>query len=134
LSSDNGVAVTGYVPDTREYLSKETVVVVPLRIARGSQDKILEAMAMGLSVGATPEAFEGINATPNKDLMVEGNPGDFSQAVIRLLHNPTLRDELRNNARCKIGANYSWPRNLTKINEILSITSQSPESETGSSP
>ena len=51
LSSNNGVTVTGYVPDTREYLNKATVVVVPLRIARGIQNKILEAMAMGFACG-----------------------------------------------------------------------------------
>ena len=107
MSSGNGVTVTGYLPDTREYLSKATVVVVPLRIARGSQNKILEAMAMGLSVGVTPEVFEGINATRHKDLLVEDNPGDLARGVARLLRDATLRNELRNNTRCKIEANYS---------------------------
>ena len=107
LALDSSVTVTGYVPDTREYLNMATVVAAPLRIARGIQNKVLEAMAMGIPVVATPQAFEGINATPHKDLLVEDNPGDFAQGVVRLLHDATLRNELRNNTRCKIEANYS---------------------------
>ena len=70
LALDSSVTVTGYVPDTREYLKMATVVAAPLRIARGIQNKVLEAMAMGIPVVATPQAFEGIEAEPGRDLIL----------------------------------------------------------------
>jgi len=130
LSSNGGVTVTGYVIDTREYLNKAAVVVVPLRIARGVQNKILEAMAMKVPVVATSRAFEGINAEPHKDLFVEDEPEAFAEAILKLLRNKSLRNELRNNARRIIETNYSWTWNLSKIDEIIAPTSSNHRPET----
>ena len=55
--------VTGTVPDVRPYLARASVAVAPFRVARGVQNKILEAMAMGLPVVGTAETFKGIAAT-----------------------------------------------------------------------
>lgn len=120
LSSDNGVTITGYVPDTREYLNKATVVVVPLRIARGIQNKILEAMALGLPVVATPQAFEGIDAEPKRDLILEEDPERFGQSVVQLVRNIDLRKCLGDNARKAVEDNYSWAKNLGKLDGVMS--------------
>jgi sugar transferase (PEP-CTERM/EpsH1 system associated) len=119
LSGNNGVTVTGYVPDTREYLNKATVVVVPLRIARGIQNKILEAMAMGIPVVATPQAFEGIEAKPDRDLILGENAEKIAKGVLKLIREASLRKSLGNNARNVIENNYCWTKNLEKLNSIL---------------
>jgi len=119
LSSNNGVTVTGYVPDTREYLNRATVVVVPLRIARGIQNKILEAMAMGIPVVATPQAFEGIEAKPDRDLILGENVEKIAKGVNKLIKEVSLRKLLGNNARRVIENNYCWAKNLEKLSGIL---------------
>ena len=119
LSSNNGVTVTGYVPDTREYLNRATLVVVPLRIARGIQNKILEAMAMGIPVVATPEAFEGIEAKPDRDLILGENVEKIAKGVLKLIREASLRKSLGDNARRVIENNYCWTKNLEKLNSIL---------------
>jgi sugar transferase (PEP-CTERM/EpsH1 system associated) len=119
LSDNNNVTVTGYVPDTREYLGKATVVVVPLRIARGIQNKILEAMATGVPVVATPKAFEGIEAEPDRDLVLGEDPKKFADLVIKLIKEVSLRESIGNNARRVIENNYSWTKNLEKLDRIL---------------
>ncbi len=70
LAADPAIHVTGRVPDTRPYMAHAAVIVAPLRIARGIQNKVLEGMAMGRSVLASSEAFEGVRATPGRDLLV----------------------------------------------------------------
>ena len=62
--------VTGAVADIRPYVAHAAVAVAPLRIARGIQNKVLEAMAMARPVVASPEAFEGVRATAGRDLLV----------------------------------------------------------------
>jgi glycosyltransferase involved in cell wall biosynthesis len=119
LSSNNGVTVTGYVPDTREYLNRATVVVVPLRIARGIQNKILEAIAMGIPVVATPQAFEGIEAQPGRDLILGENAEKIAESVIKLIKEVSLRKSLSGSGRAVIEKNYCWTKNLEKLNNIL---------------
>jgi glycosyltransferase involved in cell wall biosynthesis len=119
LSSNSGVTVTGYVPDTREYLNKATVAVAPLRIARGIQNKILEAMAMGIPVVATPQAFEGIEAQPGRDLVLGENAEKIAEGVIQLIKKVALRKSLGDNARRAIEKNYCWSKNLSRFDSIL---------------
>lgn len=119
LSAFNGVTVTGYVTDTREYLIKATVVAVPLRIARGIQNKILEAMAMGLPLVATPQAFEGIDAKPGRDLLIEEKAEKLAKTVIKLVKEVSLRKSIGENARRVIENNYCWSKNLEKLDTIL---------------
>jgi len=119
LALNSSVTVTGYVPDTREYLNKATVVVVPLRIARGIQNKILEAMAMGIAVVATPQAFEGIEAKPGRDLVLGENAEEIAEGVIGLIKEGSLRKSIGDNARRIVEKNYCWAKNLEKLNSIL---------------
>jgi sugar transferase (PEP-CTERM/EpsH1 system associated) len=119
LSGNNGVTVTGYVPDTRAYLRTATVAVVPLRIARGIQNKILEAMAMGIPVVATPQAFEGIEAKPDRDLILGEDVEKIAKGVIKLIKEVSLRKCLGNNARRVIENNYCWAKNLEMLDSIL---------------
>jgi glycosyltransferase involved in cell wall biosynthesis len=119
LSGKNGVTVTGFVSDTRQYLRRATIAVVPLRIARGIQNKILEAMAMGIPVVTTPQAFEGIEAKPGRDLILGENVGRIAEVVIKLIKEVSLRKCLGDNARRVIENNYCWKKNLEKLDNIL---------------
>ena len=111
--------ITGYVDDIRPYYQKATIYIAPLRIARGIQNKILEAMAMAKPVISTSKAFEGIEATPNKDLLLADSEKEFIEKITMLLENPEKRKYLGISARQTIEKNYSWQHNLKILEEIL---------------
>jgi sugar transferase (PEP-CTERM/EpsH1 system associated) len=113
------IFVTGYVDQVQPYVQKSAVFVAPMRIARGLQNKILEAMAMGVPVVTTSLGFEGITAVPGKDIFVEDQPDHFAKQVIRLMTDPELRKTVSSNARRVIEENYNWEKNLEKLENIL---------------
>ena len=117
LASLPGVTVTGTVPDVRPYIRHADVAVAPLRIARGIQNKVLEAMAMASRVVVSPQALEGIDATPGTELILADGAAEFVAAVTGLLetHNTTLGPA----ARRRVETQYSWPSNLACIGEQL---------------
>ncbi|HEX2117507.1 MAG TPA: TIGR03087 family PEP-CTERM/XrtA system glycosyltransferase, partial [Alphaproteobacteria bacterium] len=85
LAARPGVVITGRVPDVRPYLAHAAAVVAPLRIARGIQNKVLEAMAMAKTVIATPQAAEGIEGQDGRDLLVPPTADAFAQATVQVL-------------------------------------------------
>ena len=119
LAQRRGIEVTGYVEDVRSYIERAGVCVAPLRIARGIQNKILEAMAMGKAVVCTPEAFEGIRAQDGRDLVVADGEEAFATATIRLLEDTEAARQIGRAARLCVEAFYSWERNLGILEEIL---------------
>lgn len=94
-------------------------LISSLEIIQVIQNKILEAMAMGLSVVATQRAFEGIEARPDRDLIFGENVERISEGVIRLIKEVSLRKFLGNNARRVIEKNYCWAKKLEKLKNIL---------------
>ena len=114
-----GVVVTGRVPDVRPYLAHAAVVVAPLRIARGIQNKVLEGMAMGKAVLATPQALEGIRAQAGREVMVEENAAAQANGVLRLLSEPGLAQGLGEAARRLVAADYAWGANLARLDALL---------------
>jgi glycosyltransferase involved in cell wall biosynthesis len=108
LSSD-AITVTGRVPDMRPYLARATVFVSPLRLGAGIKNKVLEALAMGCPVVATPLSVDGIDAQHERDLLVADGSA-LAEAVIRVLKNADLQRRLSANGRQLIEARYSWPR------------------------
>jgi len=102
------VNVTGTVPDVRPYLEAASVAVVPLRIARGVQNKILEAMAMGLPVVGTSNAFEGISVCQENGIRIVDDPIQFADEVVNLLHDPVLRTASGLRAREFVQKCGSW--------------------------
>jgi sugar transferase (PEP-CTERM/EpsH1 system associated) len=124
--ADHDTIVTGFVPDIREYLSRASVCVVPLRLAMGVQNKILEAMAMGVPVVATSVASRGINATHGREILVADDPESFATATISLLKDQQLRASITKNAQKFIERNFTWEKNLRQLDELMSqITSHS---------
>jgi sugar transferase (PEP-CTERM/EpsH1 system associated) len=117
--ADRHTIVTGFVPDIREYLSKAAVCVVPLRIAMGIQNKILEAMAMGVPVVATSVANRGINAAHGREILVADDPESFAAATTRLLNDQSLRQTITKNAKEFINQNFCWEKHLNKLDELI---------------
>ncbi|MGH7278663.1 MAG: TIGR03087 family PEP-CTERM/XrtA system glycosyltransferase [Candidatus Rokuibacteriota bacterium] len=119
LAAAPGVDVTGSVPDVRPFLQRASIAVAPLRVAQGVQNKILEAMAMGLPVVASSKAHQGLDAARGRDLLVEDDAMAFAEAVNRLLTTPGLRRRLGAAGRAFIGANHTWPAALARLDDVL---------------
>jgi sugar transferase (PEP-CTERM/EpsH1 system associated) len=118
-----GVVVTGFVEDVRKYLAGASACIVPLRVARGIQNKVLEAMAMGKAVVCTPQAHEGIRANPGKELVVAEGAEAFSAATIDLLLDQGRASQLGLAARQCVEREYSWEDNLQLLDRILLVRS-----------
>jgi sugar transferase (PEP-CTERM/EpsH1 system associated) len=114
-----GVIVTGGVPDVRGWLAAADVVVAPLRIARGIQNKVLEAMAMARPVVASPQAAEGIDATHGAHLIVAADPAEEAAQVDRLLADPAAAVALGQAARARVEARYRWSATLSGLPALL---------------
>jgi len=108
-----GVTVTGRVEDVRPYIAHANVVVAPLRIARGIQNKVLEGMAMARPVVASPLALEGIQARPGRDLLVADEPEEFLETVARVLREGA--PEMATRGRELVLREYSWDANFGKL-------------------
>jgi glycosyltransferase involved in cell wall biosynthesis len=106
------------VPDIRPYIGHAHVVVAPLRVARGVQNKVLEAMAMAKPVIASPHAAAGIGAVSGKEFLVAGDADAFANAVLQVFANESPA-EMGAAARARVLADYSWTTNLSRLDELL---------------
>jgi sugar transferase (PEP-CTERM/EpsH1 system associated) len=120
LASDS-VVVTGTVADVRPYLQHASLVVAPLRIARGIQNKILEAMAMGKAVVATTECAQAIGARDGIEMFPASDAVAFGAQVEALLRDPQRTAAAGVQARDKVLRSFSWEAHLSGIDRHLSL-------------
>ena len=113
-----GVTVTGSVPDMRPYLAHAKLAVAPLRIARGVQNKVLEAMAMARPVLASQQAAEGIEARVGTEFLVAGDEAEFVREAIRLLESDDVA-ALGAAARARVVSTYIWAASLRRFDQLL---------------
>ena len=113
------VVVTGTVPDVRPYLQHAAVVVAPLRVARGIQNKILEAMAMARPVVASDSCAQAIHAESETELLSATNPPDFIAQISALLASPERCARVGAAGRQRVLSDYSWSAHLSKIDTYL---------------
>jgi len=102
------VLVTGEVPDMQPYLSRATLAVAPLLYGAGIQNKVLEAMACGTPVIASPHASSGLQAKAGRDLLVAHNAADFATSILALLDNPTQRAQIAQDGRAYVEQTHTW--------------------------
>ncbi|MBB6190002.1 sugar transferase (PEP-CTERM/EpsH1 system associated) [Sphingobium wenxiniae] len=114
-----GIVVTGAVPDVRGWLAAADVVVAPLRIARGIQNKVLEAMAMARPVVASPQAAEGIDAQDETHFLIAANPDEEAAKIIALLADAAKAAGLAQAARARMEERYRWSATLSAVPELL---------------
>ncbi len=113
------VRVTGFVPDTRTFLREASVAVAPLRIARGIQNKVLEALAMGLPVVGTTPATQGVEGTAGRDFLVADDEDAFYEAVKGLFERPAEAQDLGRRGRAFVEERYDWERCLAPLDGLL---------------
>jgi sugar transferase (PEP-CTERM/EpsH1 system associated) len=111
------VRVTGKVPDTRPFIRHAAVAVAPLRIARGIQNKVLEAMAMARPIVATPEAAEGVHAIPGRDLLVAADPESMAARVAEVLDG--AHPALGRSAHAAVKAGHDWRATLGRLDALF---------------
>ncbi len=114
-----GVTVTGSVPDVRPYIRGSALMVAPLNIARGTQNKILEAMAMGVPVVTSSIAAGGVDADAQAHLLVADTPPDCAQAIMRIADNPMERARLAVAGRQRMLSHHAWPRSMERLDGII---------------
>jgi glycosyltransferase involved in cell wall biosynthesis len=114
-----GVVVTGAVPDVRPFVQRAVATVVPLRIARGTQNKILESLAMGVPVVASPLAAAGVNAGPGEHLLTAERPEDYCAAILRLIDDPPLRERYARAGRERMLTHHDWRASLDGLRDQL---------------
>jgi sugar transferase (PEP-CTERM/EpsH1 system associated) len=113
--------VTGAVPDVRSWLAAGDVVAAPLRIARGIQNKVLEAMAMARPVVASPAAFEGIEAEPGRHLLVAAEAEAQAEAIAGLIEDRGRAAAMGQAARRRMEEVYRWEARLAPLGEIVAV-------------
>ena len=114
-----GVTVTGTVKDVRPFVRAAALTVAPLIIARGTQNKILESMAMGVPVVVSEAAAGGIDAEPGKHFLLGGRPREFADAVLRILGDPNERRRLAEAGRERVLSHHSWPASMQRFDGIV---------------
>ncbi len=119
LANDDAIVVTGTVNDVRPYLQHAAVVVAPLRIARGIQNKVLEAMAMARPVIASTACAGAIAAECGSELLAAGTPDDYIAHIDKLLADPARADAIGQAARQRVLVSYSWDAHLSRIDRYL---------------
>lgn len=114
-----GIVVTGTVDDVRPYIAHAAVIVAPLRIARGIQNKVLEAMAMAQAVIASTTCAEPIDAEPGTELLCATTAEEYIAHINALLAAPAEVQRIGKAARQRVINRYSWQAHLSRIDRFI---------------
>ena len=114
-----GVTVTGSVPDVRPHIRGSALMVAPLAIARGTQNKILEAMAMGVPVVTSSAAAGGVDAEAGRHFLVGDAPADVAAAILCIVEQPTERARLATAGRERMLSHHAWARSMQRLDGIV---------------
>ena len=131
LASDR-VKVTGSVIDIRPFYAQSKVFVAPMRIGSGLQNKLLEAMSMGIPCVTTPLANDSLGASDGNQVLLGRDAGQLAAAIIRLLDNESLRHTVAENANRFVHQNFSWEATGRQLESVLrkAIENHSKHNET----
>ncbi|MEY3271240.1 MAG: hypothetical protein RLZZ341_141 [Pseudomonadota bacterium] len=119
LGQRPGVTVTGSVPEVQPYVRGSALMVAPLAIARGTQNKILEAMAMGVPVVTSSAAAGGVDAEAERHFLVADQAEDVAAAVLRIVGNPAERARLAQAGRERMLSHHAWPQSMQRLDSII---------------
>jgi glycosyltransferase involved in cell wall biosynthesis len=119
LAADAAVHVTGFVSDTRPYLRHAAVVVAPLRMARGMQNKVLEALAIGQPVVATTHVLRGFDRDAVPGMVVADTAETMAQITGDLLASADTARSLGARARAFVYEHFGWRRSLDTLLTVI---------------
>jgi sugar transferase (PEP-CTERM/EpsH1 system associated) len=119
LELNEGIEVTGFVDDIKPYFDKANIFIAPFRIARGVQNKVLQAFACGLPVIASSMGAEGIRCSVEQDILLADTPEQFINRIEQLTNNQECYSYISNNALKNITNNYSWESILQPLEILL---------------
>ncbi|MEP6997508.1 MAG: TIGR03087 family PEP-CTERM/XrtA system glycosyltransferase [Betaproteobacteria bacterium] len=114
-----GVSVTGSVADVRPYLHRSALMIAPLNIARGTQNKILEAMASGVPVVTSRIAAGGVDATDPEHFLTASSPAEYATAILHILDDPAERQRLSHAGRARMLSHHSWDKSMQRLDGII---------------
>ncbi len=129
LGKRPGIQVTGLVPDVRSWLHSSSCVVVPLQIARGVQNKVLEAMAAGRPVVCSPAPLKGLHAEPGLHLLKADGVEEWVRQISRLFEDSSLQQEIGMAAAAFVQLHHSWDQCLMPLEEFLAADQTAKEPE-----
>jgi glycosyltransferase involved in cell wall biosynthesis len=112
------VLITGTVDDIRPFIRRAALAVAPIQYGVGIQNKVLEAMACGTPVVATPQAVEGVGASLAGEVVVSATPGQMAQDIVALLGNPERRAALGGAGRAYVERQHSWGSAAARLTDI----------------
>ena len=121
LAELTGVEVVGTVPDVRPWVERAAVAVVPLRIARGVQNKVLEALAMARPVVASPTCLGGMLTVPGRHLLAATEPDEWATSLLSLFDDPAWCERLGAAGRAFVEEHHDWSRCLEPLAELLGV-------------
>ena len=119
LGQRPGVTVTGSVPDVRPFVRGSALMVAPLAIARGTQNKILEAMAMGVPVVTSRVAAGGVDAEAERHLLVADTPQEIADAVLLVTSDAAERHRLAVAGRDRVRSHHDWSRSMQRLDTLI---------------
>ncbi len=119
LSRLPGVQIHADVPDVRPYLFSAKVAIVPLHVARGVQNKVLEALACETPVVASPAALRGLNLVPGEEALSAESPAEWISAITHLLQNDVACRRLAKAGRLHVERHCQWDQQLAPLDRIL---------------
>lgn len=122
LGQAEGVTVTGSVPDVRPYFIGSACSVAPLIVARGTQNKILESLAMGVPVVASGLAACGLDAVAGEHLLAADDPQATAAAVLRLMTDGDERRRFALAGRARMESHHSWTQAMARFDRIVEAT------------
>jgi sugar transferase (PEP-CTERM/EpsH1 system associated) len=114
-----GVTVTGSVPDVRPYVRRSAITVAPLQIARGTQNKILESMAMGVPVVCSRQAAGGVDIVAGEHALVASTPSEWVDAIVGLMSSREQREQISNAARARVLSHHSWTASMNRLDSLI---------------
>ena len=127
LADKPGVKVTGFVDDVIPYFNQANLFVAPFRLARGVQNKVLQAFACGLPTITTSMGIEGINAQHQENVLIANDIATILKAIDQLVSDPDKAATIGKNARALLEQDFSWESRLEPLCRIIETPQRTPE-------
>ncbi|MFM7023742.1 MAG: glycosyltransferase [Flavobacteriales bacterium] len=127
LASKN-VDITGWIDDMRDIIAQSKIVVAPMLIGTGLQNKLLQAMAMKIPCVTSSLANNALGAENKKSILVARKKEDYVKAIELMLENPEIYDSIAQNGLDFVNANFNWEASARKLHELM-YGKSSPDSE-----